>query len=232
MPRPERRPIRSAAEREGGSRCRDRKGRARGARKRGPRASEARAGRRAPGRRARDHGPDGRCRRGPPVRARAGASSTHPRRRSRAVGVDDFRRVLPHDLRRHGAPGVPLDGIHRDGARPRPGLVSPCARRMGSRSEPRPYLRRAVVNACNSHHRRARRQRQHAASTRVESVSLEADEMADAIAALPYRQRAAIVMRFWHDCSEVEIAARARVSPRNGRFSDPPALAELRRVIP
>jgi RNA polymerase sigma-70 factor (sigma-E family) len=99
-------------------------------------------------------------------------------------------------------------------------------------AEPRPYLRRAVVNACNSHHRRARRQRQHAASTRVESVSLEADEMADAIAALPYRQRAAIVMRFWHDCSEVEIAAALGCRPGTVGSLIHRALAELRRVIP
>jgi RNA polymerase sigma-70 factor (sigma-E family) len=99
-------------------------------------------------------------------------------------------------------------------------------------SEPRPYLRRAVVNACNSHHRRTRRQRQHAASTRVESVSLDAEEMADAISALPYRQRAAIVLRFWHDCTEVEIAAALGCRPGTVGSLIHRALAELRRVIP
>ena len=99
-------------------------------------------------------------------------------------------------------------------------------------TEPRPYLRRAVVNACNSHHRRTRRQRQHAASLRVESVGLEAEEMADAIAALPYRQRAAIVLRFWHDCTEVEIAAALGCRPGTVGSLIHRALAELRRVIP
>jgi RNA polymerase sigma-70 factor (sigma-E family) len=98
--------------------------------------------------------------------------------------------------------------------------------------EPRPYLRRSVVNACHSHHRRARRQRQYAAATRVETVTLDADEMADAIASLPYRQRAAIVLRFWHDCTEAEIAAALRCRPGTVGSLIHRALAELRKVIP
>jgi RNA polymerase sigma-70 factor (sigma-E family) len=99
-------------------------------------------------------------------------------------------------------------------------------------SEPRPYLRRSVINACHSHHRRLRRQRQHAATTRVDAVVLEADEMADAIAALPYRQRAAVVLRFWHDCSEAEIAAALGCRPGTVGSLIHRAIAELRKVIP
>jgi RNA polymerase sigma-70 factor (sigma-E family) len=102
----------------------------------------------------------------------------------------------------------------------------------GRVAEPRAYLRRAVVNACNSHHRRTRRQRQHAATTRVEPVAFEAEEMADAIAALPYRQRAAIVLRFWHDCTEAEIAAALGCRPGTVGSLIHRALAELRKVIP
>jgi RNA polymerase sigma-70 factor (sigma-E family) len=102
----------------------------------------------------------------------------------------------------------------------------------GRVSEPRAYLRRSVINACNSHHRRTRRQRQHAATTRVESVAFEAEEMADAIAALPYRQRAAIVLRFWHDCTEAEIAAALGCRPGTVGSLIHRALAELRKVMP
>jgi RNA polymerase sigma-70 factor (sigma-E family) len=102
----------------------------------------------------------------------------------------------------------------------------------GRVSEPRAYLRRTVVNACNSHHRRTRRQRQHAAATRVEPVAFEAEEMADAIAALPYRQRAAIVLRFWHDCTEAEIAAALGCRPGTVGSLIHRALAELRKVMP
>jgi RNA polymerase sigma-70 factor (sigma-E family) len=98
--------------------------------------------------------------------------------------------------------------------------------------EPRAYLRRAVVNACNSHHRRISRQREHARAIRVESASLDAEEMADAIAALPYRQRAAIVLRYWHDCSEADIAATLGCRPGTVGSLIHRALAELRKVIP
>jgi RNA polymerase sigma-70 factor (sigma-E family) len=99
-------------------------------------------------------------------------------------------------------------------------------------SEPRAYLRRAVVNACHSHHRRVRLQRRHAATVRIEVVGLDANEMADAIASLPYRQRAAIVLRFWHDSSEQEIASALGCRPGTVGSLIHRALAELRKVIP
>ena len=102
----------------------------------------------------------------------------------------------------------------------------------GRVSEPRPYLRRAVVNACHSHHRRLRRQREHVMSTRLESAGLDADEMFDAIAALPYRQRAAIVLRYWHDCTEAEIATALGCRPGTVGSLLHRAHAELRKVIP
>src|SRR6476660_1323606 len=65
--------------------------------------------------------------------------------------------------------------------------------------EPKAYLRRAVVNACTSHHRRAfRARRAHAQSPGPGVVELGADEMFDVLATLPARQRAAIVLRYWH----------------------------------
>ncbi len=105
-------------------------------------------------------------------------------------------------------------------------------RAWGRIGEPRAYLRRTVVNACNSHHRRERYRRRHAATARVESIGLDAEEMADAIAALPYRQRAAIVLRFWHDCSDAEIAAALGCRPGTVGSLIHRALAALRRVIP
>ena len=73
--------------------------------------------------------------------------------------------------------------------------------------EPRAYLRRSVVNGCTSHHRRGFRQRRATAATRPVSTELDADELFDVLDALPARQRAAIVLRYWHDLSENEIAA-------------------------
>lgn len=106
--------------------------------------------------------------------------------------------------------------------------------RWGRVDDPRAYLRRAVVNACHSHHRRLRvqRLRRHAAASRVGVVALDANEMTDAIAALPYRQRAAIVLRFWHDSSEAEIAAALGCRPGTVGSLIHRALAELRKVMP
>jgi len=98
--------------------------------------------------------------------------------------------------------------------------------------EPRAYLRRTVVNACRSHYRRLSVQRRHSATARVENVDLGADEMIDAIAALPYRQRAAIVLRFWHDSSQAEIAAALGCRPGTVGSLIYRALAELRKVMP
>jgi RNA polymerase sigma-70 factor (sigma-E family) len=100
--------------------------------------------------------------------------------------------------------------------------------------DPRAYLRRTVVNACHSHHRRlhVQRLRRHLAATRVDVVDLDADEMVDAIAALPYRQRAAIVLRFWHDSSEADIAATLGCRPGTVGSLIHRALAELRKGMP
>jgi RNA polymerase sigma factor (sigma-70 family) len=116
-------------------------------------------------------------------------------------------------------------------------LVHDCYLRLHAKwsrlDVPAAYLRKAVVNACNSHHRALRRQRDHDARTQpATSVDLEADEMADAIAALPYRQRAAIVLRFWHDCTAAEIADALGCRPGTVGSLIHRALAELRKVLP
>jgi RNA polymerase sigma-70 factor (sigma-E family) len=99
-------------------------------------------------------------------------------------------------------------------------------------AEPRAYLRRTVVNACHAHHRRLRLQRRHSRAPLVEIVDRGAEEMTDAIAALPYRQRAAIVLRFWHGSSEAEIATALGCRPGTVGSLIHRALAELRKVMP
>jgi RNA polymerase sigma factor (sigma-70 family) len=75
-----------------------------------------------------------------------------------------------------------------------------------------PYLRRAVVNACTSHHRHARvvrsfMDRQRGVEPVAATIDVEGrDEIVRAIGALPPRQRAAVVLRYWADLSEVEMA--------------------------
>src|SRR6476620_649300 len=71
---------------------------------------------------------------------------------------------------------------------------------------PTSYLRAAVVNACRSARRRARLERSVAARSHAAVASLDADELFDALGALPYRQRAAIVLQYYEGLSQAEIA--------------------------
>ncbi len=71
------------------------------------------------------------------------------------------------------------------------------------------YIRRAVVNASRSHFRRAGRERDKRPLLYVvpggENSPGSSGELSDVLAALPYRQRAAIVLRYYSDLSEIEI---------------------------
>ena len=102
--------------------------------------------------------------------------------------------------------------------------------RWASISEPAAYVRRAVVNACNSHHRRRFRERAH--PPRVpEPVVLEADELFDVLATLPARMRSAIVLRYYQDVREDDIAAILGCAPGTVRSLIHRGLARLRTVI-
>jgi RNA polymerase sigma factor (sigma-70 family) len=82
------------------------------------------------------------------------------------------------------------------------------------------YLRRTVVNACRARARRARRERlflQRAWRIRgiePDTSADDRDELLPLIKALPYRQRTALVLRYWDDLSEAQIADILRTSPR------------------
>lgn len=101
-------------------------------------------------------------------------------------------------------------------------LVQDCFVKLAGRlrpiDDPDAFLRRMIVNASHSHHRRLRTRRDNA---REEALRLGADtdvtpdgsdERADrerlqaALAALPPRQRSAVVLRHWLDLSEQQCA--------------------------
>src|ERR1700687_1995959 len=71
---------------------------------------------------------------------------------------------------------------------------------------PAAYLRTTVVNACRAHHRRAFRERSHYWELLPEDVSPETPMILDAVIRLPFRQRAALVLRFYEDRPDEEIA--------------------------
>ena len=101
-------------------------------------------------------------------------------------------------------------------------IVQDCFVKLAGRlrrvEDPESYLRRMVVNASHSHHRRLRVRRERA---RDEALVVGADtdaspdgadgradraRLRDALADLPARQRSAVVLRHWLDLSEQQCA--------------------------
>jgi len=117
-----------------------------------------------------------------------------------------------------------------------PDLVHDAFVRLHSRwidvRDPAHYLRRSVVNACQSWHRHRFVERDRLPKLAVSgSVEFAGDEMHDAMLALPYRQRAAIVLRYTYALSDDDIGATLGVRPATVRSLLHRGLAGLRGVI-
>ncbi len=78
-------------------------------------------------------------------------------------------------------------------------------RKWTSVEDPRAYLRRSIVNGSNSWLRK-RRTRDRTTLPVPDDVVQDADELSDVVSRLPGRQRAAIVLRYHHQCTHDEIA--------------------------
>jgi RNA polymerase sigma factor (sigma-70 family) len=105
---------------------------------------------------------------------------------------------------------------------------------------PAAYARRILVNrALSGHDRRLRRRRELAAATPPEPAEPgtepgtepgeigEHDELMSALAALPPRQRAVIVLRYFLDLPEAEVAAALKCSLGTVKSTASRALARL-----
>ncbi len=97
--------------------------------------------------------------------------------------------------------------------------------------EPHAYLRRAVANRCTSWHRRRALERRFSSRMSDERLALGADELSDALGRLPFKQRAALTLRFYEGCSEAEIAAALNCKPGSVGPLIHRGLEALRKVI-
>lgn len=96
--------------------------------------------------------------------------------------------------------------------------------------DPYPYVRTAVVNRCRSWGRRTRLERAHPPHP-PEHAELAADEMRDALDRLSERQRAAIVLRFYEDLPDAQIAELLGCKEATVRTAIHRGLARLRKEI-
>jgi RNA polymerase sigma-70 factor (sigma-E family) len=102
----------------------------------------------------------------------------------------------------------------------------------GRADRPHAYLRTAIVNGSRNLHRhdRVRRAKLPLLVT-PDAVASATDDLADAVAALPFRQRAVIVLRYHAGLSEAEIADALGCRPGTVKSLASRALAHLQKVI-
>lgn len=103
--------------------------------------------------------------------------------------------------------------------------------RLGQVDHPVAYLRAAVVNGCRNQGRRAALERRKRPDPPAHAFEAEVDELGDALARLPLRQRAVIVLRFYADLSEADIAAALGCRPGTVKSLASRGLAQLRKVV-
>jgi RNA polymerase sigma-70 factor (sigma-E family) len=100
---------------------------------------------------------------------------------------------------------------------------------------PAAYVRTSVVNGARQRHRRraveARLGSRVASPLAVEGDAAAGAELWDALARLPFRQRAALVLRFYEDRTAEEIATALGCRPATARSLLHRGTAALRKVI-
>lgn len=106
-------------------------------------------------------------------------------------------------------------------------------RRWESVDRPEAYLRRALVNGAGNWRRHETvKQAKLPLLAGADRFDFAADELADALATLPFRQRAVLVLRYQADLSEAEIAETLGCRPGTVKSLASRALARLAREIP
>ncbi|WP_083460173.1 SigE family RNA polymerase sigma factor [Jiangella muralis] len=148
------------------------------------------------------------------------------------VEFEDFVRASLPGLLRYGHA---LTGSPHDGA----DLVQTVLEKVGSRwgkllrqgVDPQAYIRRSMANAHVSRWRRRRREvlvdeLPERAATPADR--LDGEPVWQALAQLPPRQRAVLVLRYYEDFSEAQIAAALGISAGTVKSQASKALAKLR----
>ena len=151
-----------------------------------------------------------------------------------AAFADLYRAEIERQVRRArlmiGDPELAVDLVHD--------AFLSLYRRWNTIGDPGPYLHVSVLNACRDAARRSGRHRHmiQLYATELQSATPGVDTADDAIWAaigdLPFRQRAAVVLRFYEHLTENEIAVALGCRPGSVGPMLTRALRKLRRNIP
>ncbi len=141
---------------------------------------------------------------------------------SAAVYATAYRQLLRVAYVLTGSGPVAEDVVHD--------VFSKVGPRIATLDEPLPYLRVAVVNRCRTLHRHTTRAPSPEPARDVE-LDVGLMELRDALAALPIRQRTAIVLRYLCDLDDAEIADILKCRRATVRSHVKRGLAQLREVI-
>ena len=104
-------------------------------------------------------------------------------------------------------------------------------------NDPLAYTRQVVVNLCRERGRGAARRervglpRVEAAAPDVLSMHDDRDLLVRAVRALPYRQRAVVVLRFWHDLTEQQTAEALGIQAGTVKSQTSRGLQRLRELL-
>ena len=112
--------------------------------------------------------------------------------------------------------------------------------RVSRADDPAAYVRRIAVNAALSQERKAFRRRESVSEALPEASSrrrtdddvVARDEVWTAVRALPPRQRAVVVLRYYEDLTERQIAEVLGCRPGTVKSQAAAALATLRALLP
>jgi RNA polymerase sigma factor (sigma-70 family) len=98
-------------------------------------------------------------------------------------------------------------------------------------ANPGGYVRTVLVNLCRDHLRRQARARLRAVAVPIVEAPPELDETWAAVCRLPFRQRAAVVLRYYLDLPEAEIANLLGCRPGTVKSTLSRGLATLRKEL-
>jgi RNA polymerase sigma-70 factor (sigma-E family) len=109
--------------------------------------------------------------------------------------------------------------------------------RWGRLDDPLAYARQVVVNLCRDRGRGAARRERvglpvtDAAAPDDIAVRDDRDQLVRAVRALPHRQRAVVVLRFWHDLTEQQAADALGIRAGTVKSQTSRALRRLRQIL-